>query len=195
MRPFKISAMPPPCMSMQSCRVAAGVEHGFTIVSAIFLLVVLAGLGVAIARFSSIQHISSAQDMQGSRAYHAARAGLEWGIFQVLAPDVDPPAPGTATWPSMRPCPVVAPPTPIEGFTIELTCDRFPAGAADVTTGPPVFNEAGSTRSIIIYQLTARATSAGTLPGNVNYVERQISATVSRCLATDGELANRFACP
>jgi len=55
---------------------------GFSLVSAIFLIVVLAALGVAMMFISTIQHQSAALDMQGVRAYQAARAGMEWGLYQ-----------------------------------------------------------------------------------------------------------------
>ncbi|MFJ7566548.1 agglutinin biogenesis protein MshP [Herminiimonas sp. NPDC097707] len=58
--------------------------RGFSLVSAIFLLVVLAALGVAMVTISTVQHQSSALDVQGTRAYHAARAGMEWGVYQKL---------------------------------------------------------------------------------------------------------------
>jgi MSHA biogenesis protein MshP len=60
-------------------------QAGFALVSAIFLLVILAGLGVAMVRLSTMQHQDSALDVQGVRAYQAARAGIEWGIFQRAA--------------------------------------------------------------------------------------------------------------
>lgn len=60
-------------------------QYGFAIISAIFLLVVLALLGAFMVTFSNTQHITSAQDIQGSRAYWAARAGLEWGIAGTAA--------------------------------------------------------------------------------------------------------------
>jgi MSHA biogenesis protein MshP len=59
-------------------------QRGFAIVSAIFLLVVLAALGGFIATVSTTQHVGSAQDVQGDRVYYAARAGIEWGLFQAL---------------------------------------------------------------------------------------------------------------
>ncbi|RBA25739.1 agglutinin biogenesis protein MshP [Herminiimonas fonticola] len=58
--------------------------RGFSLVSAIFLLVVLAALGVAMVTISTVQHQSSALDVQGTRAYQAARAGMEWGVYQRL---------------------------------------------------------------------------------------------------------------
>ncbi len=64
-------------------RASAG---GFAIVSAIFLIVILAALGVGILVFSRAQQASSAYDVQGSRAYQAARAGIEWAVYQRVAP-------------------------------------------------------------------------------------------------------------
>ena len=51
--------------------------------SAIFLLVILAGLAAFLVHISTTQSITSAQDIQGARAYHAARAGVDWGLYQV----------------------------------------------------------------------------------------------------------------
>ena len=50
-------------------------QRGFTVVTAIFLLVVLAALGGFIATISTTQHIGSALDVSGARAYQAARSG------------------------------------------------------------------------------------------------------------------------
>jgi MSHA biogenesis protein MshP len=57
---------------------------GVGLVTAIFLLVVLAGLGVAMVTIFTSQQQSSTLDVQGARAYQAARAGLEWGMFQKM---------------------------------------------------------------------------------------------------------------
>jgi MSHA biogenesis protein MshP len=57
---------------------------GAGLVTAIFLLVVLAALGVAMVSIFNAQQSSSALDVQGARAYQAARAGIEWGLFQKL---------------------------------------------------------------------------------------------------------------
>ncbi|HAV34821.1 MAG TPA: agglutinin biogenesis protein MshP [Massilia sp.] len=55
---------------------------GAGLVTAIFLLVVLAGLAVALVAIFGAQRQSAALDEQGARAYQAARAGIEWGLFQ-----------------------------------------------------------------------------------------------------------------
>jgi MSHA biogenesis protein MshP len=57
---------------------------GVGLVTAIFLLVVLAGLAVAMVTISTSQQSASALDVQGARAYQAARAGIEWGLYQNL---------------------------------------------------------------------------------------------------------------
>ena len=59
-------------------------QHGFAVIAAIFLVVVLAALGGFMVTFSNTQQLTSAQDLQGSRAYWAARAGLGWGWRRLL---------------------------------------------------------------------------------------------------------------
>jgi MSHA biogenesis protein MshP len=51
------------------------------IVTAIFLLVTLAGLAVAVVSLSTSQQAASAQDVQAQRAYQAAKAGMEWALY------------------------------------------------------------------------------------------------------------------
>jgi MSHA biogenesis protein MshP len=67
---------------------------GFALISAIFLMVVLAGLGVAMLTFTNTQQASSGYDVLGARAYQAARTGIEWGLYQRLNPQVS--APGVS---------------------------------------------------------------------------------------------------
>ena len=74
---MRISIFPMP-RGRRPCRPA----RGFSIVTAIFLLVVLSALGVALLSISTMQHAESALDVQGARAYQAARAGMEWGVYQ-----------------------------------------------------------------------------------------------------------------
>jgi MSHA biogenesis protein MshP len=57
--------------------------QGVSLVTAIFLLVVLSGLAVAMVTLTTTAHTSSMLDVQGTRAYLAARAGIEWGVYQV----------------------------------------------------------------------------------------------------------------
>lgn len=56
---------------------------GVSLVTAIFVLVVLSALGVAMVTFTSAQQAALGLDIQGSRVYQAARAGAEWGVYRV----------------------------------------------------------------------------------------------------------------
>lgn len=157
-------------------------SRGFVLPSAIFLLVILATLAAFLVRISTTQSAASAQDIQGARAYQAARAGIEWGVYQVLDPlNASVVAPTDAAWPNMPGCPggVLA----IEGFSVAVSCN--PAVPQD-------YLEAGNSRSIRVYRLVATA-SLGAV-GAANYVERQIQVTVSKCRARDAA-APGYECP
>lgn len=88
---------------------------GFSLVSAIFLLVVLAALGVAMVSISTVQNQSSALDIQGVRAYQAARAGVEWSLYKYLQPSS---APGGCAAASGA----VPMPATLSAFTVTVSC-------------------------------------------------------------------------
>ena len=105
-------------------------QAGVSLITAIFLLVVLAGLGVAIVAISSSQQASSAMDQRGARANQAARAGVEWGLYQQLRRDSCAPSSSLAL-----PAPTLAP------FTVTVQCvsTATPAtGAAGASPAAPV---------------------------------------------------------
>lgn len=54
-------------------------QQGFTLVQAIFILVVLGLLGAVMTRLIGVQSSTTVFALQGARAYQAARSGLEWG--------------------------------------------------------------------------------------------------------------------
>jgi MSHA biogenesis protein MshP len=72
-------------------------SRGFAAVAAMFLLVVLAALGGFMVSFSNTQQLTATQDLQGTRAYWAARAGLEWALGAIAADRTACPAPKPAT--------------------------------------------------------------------------------------------------
>ena len=123
-------------------------------------LVTLAALGAFMLTFSNTQHLSSAQDVQGSRAYWAARAGLDWAIASVIA--TAPVAP--AVLPAAT-CPLSAPPASLNGFTLVITCS------------PLTYTEAGAT--VNIFQLTSTASTTGAI-GSVGFIERSLSASLEQ---------------
>lgn len=156
--------------------------RGFAIVSAIFILVVLAALGAFIVSVSSNQHAGSALDIQGVRAYQAARAGVEWGIYQVQAtpaynfsygtPAV---AVGSAN-PNTRACPaspssfVPAAPT-LAGFTVTVTC----IATVDLVNGGPTVY---SLQSTACNQPAAGACPPAAPAAGIDYIERRVEATL-----------------
>ena len=141
--------------------ISVRIQKGISIVTALFLVVVLAALGVAMMNFSTVQSITSADDVQGSRAYQAARAGVEWGVYQVLQ---GVPATycsvgvGTTT-----PLPTLG--STLAGFAVSVNC---------INSGS--YTEAGTTTTV--YQLTSTATR-GTV-GTVSYIERQLQTTITK---------------
>ena len=89
-------------------------QRGFSLVSAIFLMVVLVILGSSLVTVSSIQHTTSAQLVQVARANYAARAGAEWAATQA----------GSGAWCAAPTTTSFALPAPLDGFTLEVSCAR-----------------------------------------------------------------------
>lgn len=58
--------------------------RGVSLLTAVFLLVVLATLSAAIVGVFTTQQSGAALDVLGVRADQAARSGLEWGLYQQL---------------------------------------------------------------------------------------------------------------
>lgn len=134
-------------------------QRGFAAVAAIFLVVILAALGGFMVSFSNTQQLTSAQDIQGTRAYWAARAGLEWAVGAIVASAPVSPAISPAAT-----CPVSALPASIDGFALSITCDR------------QMYLE--GTNSVYIFQINAVA-SIGTA-GSIGRIERSVSASLEQ---------------
>lgn len=159
-------------------------ERGFSIVTAVFILVVLALLAAFIVSVTGLQQSTAQLDLQGVRAYQAARAGIEWGAYQTLDPN------NTIGTPALPACP--ASPTNMSGlaaslsvFTVTVTCSL-----TSTTEG---------NRNVGAYQIVSTACnqpSGGACPNptpSTGYVERQLQATLSKC--KDPTAAGpRFAC-
>lgn len=56
-------------------------SHGFALPAALFLLVVLGGMAAWLMHMTQMGMAQDALEMEGERAYQAARAGLEAGIY------------------------------------------------------------------------------------------------------------------
>ncbi|MDH3388000.1 MAG: pilus assembly protein MshP [Gammaproteobacteria bacterium] len=130
----------------------ARTQHGFTLVTAIFLLVAVAVLVVYMSNIRVVQQTTLLYGVQGARAMQAARSGIEWGIYRSLT---DGACPAATSFTTLDPA--------LSSFTISVTC------------GESTHVE-GAT-SIKAYQLTATASSGSF--GSLDYVQRRMQATVS----------------
>jgi len=59
-------------------------QRGFSIVTAIFLIVVLAALGVFAVRINTLQQQGVTEGLRAAQAFHAARTGVEWAAYRAL---------------------------------------------------------------------------------------------------------------
>lgn len=139
-----------PCNSRLA---SSAFQRGFSLVSAIFLLVVIAALGTFAVTLSTTQQQSSALDVMGSRAYQASRAGIEWGAYQALRNG------SCVVTQQLAPLP-----NTLADFIVNVTCI------------PNTYNETGTT--VNMYQLTSTATQGAV--ATPNYVERQMSVTIAQ---------------
>ena len=128
--------------------------RGFGLVAALFLIVVVTLVIIAMARLSSVQHGSNSLAIQQARAYQAARAGLEWGISRTLNA-----ASCAADSPSLAN-------SGLAEFTVSVTCA---SNSYTDNEGNPVQ----------IFRLTATAQN-GTPAGRPDYAYRQLTAVVER---------------
>src|SRR3989442_362779 len=102
-------------------------QTGFSIIAAIFLVVVLALLAAFIASVTGMQQSSGQLDVLGVRAYQSARAGMEWSAWQIIDPGntLNPgPTCAAAVMPTCFASPQNLPPLAgsLSGFTVTVTC-------------------------------------------------------------------------
>ncbi|MBT8090264.1 MAG: pilus assembly protein MshP [Gammaproteobacteria bacterium] len=126
-------------------------QSGFSLVPALFLLVVLAALGAVAVRLSAVQHQTVVLALQSSRAYAAAQAGIEWSAYQALVNG------------SCASASVALSEGGLSGFLVDTTCSSTTHSEGSSTTN--------------VYVLEAFAYSG--LYGTPDYVSRRIRATVT----------------
>ncbi len=136
-------------------------QTGVSLVAGIFLLLLMAGLAAFMASILSATHVNLAADVGGSRAYQAARAGVEWGMYQL-----DPNAQSAALPTCAAASGTVS---AIAGYSVAVSCVAYPS---DTT----VYQEGG--KQIRVFRIIATATAPGArAPG----IERQVAVTVEKC--------------
>lgn len=137
-------------------------QRGFTVIAAVFILVILAALGAFMVTVSSSQHMGSALDIQGAQAYRAAQSGIEWGLYKALK--------------DATPCTASADIGAVGGMQVTVTC-------AQVASGSAVEAGLGSIYSIVATACSVPSAGSPKCPGdltNANYVERRLTAMVEK---------------
>ncbi|UCE30198.1 MAG: hypothetical protein JSW68_08825 [Burkholderiales bacterium] len=150
----------------------------------VILFFMVAGGALAAAVLATVRGQSSAAalDLQGARAYWAARSAIEWGTYQVLDPNNV-----QALLPDQLPACFSSPksltlPGDLSGFGVTLTCQRFPASGA---------HEEQQNR-VAGYQLVATASWGAS--GAPDRVERRIESRVIKCKAPVTGTAPDYGC-
>lgn len=140
--------------------------HGFTLMSMLFILVVLAALGTALAALTQRQQLGSAGELAAAKAYQAAFAGLEWGSQQILRSGGKPACFATRSF---------VLPDQLADFTVTVSCTRTP-GTGTLTDGD---------QDLAFYTLLATACNLAANGGCPNgstteptYTERQLTRSL-----------------
>lgn len=142
-------------------------QRGFGVIAAIVILVILAVLAAAIVSLGSTQQMTSAQDVMSAKAWQAARAGNEWGLYKALqGQDWIGPATTCDTGSRTSTLDLAAD----TGFRVTVYCDSW------------LYNEGesvpGSAKTVRIYRIKAVACPAASCPATdasvagAGYVER-----------------------
>lgn len=150
---------------------AAG-ARGAALVSAIFLLVVLAAVGAYMLTLSGVEQSTANRALLAARAHYAARAGIEWGIHRARN------AAGTmcGVSPAVTTTSFTLTGSGFDGFNIAVGCtstDHNGTALNEGTFGSPP----GTAANFSVFYLTSTATHGS--PGDLEHAERRIEAIVS----------------
>ncbi|MCK5829242.1 MAG: hypothetical protein KAH20_02965 [Methylococcales bacterium] len=128
-------------------------QNGFSLVMAIFILVILSLLGGYMVKLSGVQHATTVNVIQSSRAYQAAKAGSSWAMARIS---------------SGGDCSHIAAASPLSftdiiGFSVSLGC----ISSAVYTEG---------TDSYIVYKVTALSEYGAY--NSTSYISRKVDVSV-----------------
>jgi len=143
-------------------------QRGFGAIAAIVVLVILAVLAAAIVSVSTTQQITSAQDVMAAKAWQAARAGNEFGLYKALKNQA-----WTVTVTDT--CNTASRSATLDlsadtGFHVTVSCDSWQYNEGESVPGTP--------QTVRIYRIKAVACSAATCPASdasvagAGYIER-----------------------
>lgn len=135
-------------------------QQGFGAIAAIVVLVILALLAAAIVSVSTTQQVTSAQDVMSARAWQAARAGNEWGLYRALRDGACAAISGTTL--DLR---------ADTGFNVTVSCDFWSYNEGESVPGTP--------QVLTVFRVVAVACPAAACPAHdasvagMGYVERR----------------------
>lgn len=125
-------------------------QAGFSLIGAIFVLVIVSLLGQYLLRISGIQRQTTILALQTARANQAANAGIEWGSFQIINNSGNCPASTTLS-------------PAITNFTTTVRCSQLGS-----------YDENGTITTF--YRITSQSRYGSY--GDVDYVSRTLEAII-----------------
>lgn len=142
-------------MRPETQRNSAPRQRGFALVAAMFVMIIIALVIVAMTRLAVNQHGTNSLAIQQARAYQAARGGLEWAIAKAV------PAAGAGS------C--------VGSTSVNLAGSSLAEFTVTVTCNASAYSDNGT--ALNIYRLTATAQN-GAPGGRPDYAYRRLTATV-----------------
>ena len=154
--------------------VASGVRvqrvRGLGVIAALLVLVMLSTLAAAIVRLTWTQQTTLAQDIDSARAFQAAYAGTQWGMYQALR----------GSWTTCAGATQTLDLRSTMGVRVTVTCSSDSYNEGELADG------SGNPQTVRLYTITATACNgaAASCPDNAsvtrpNYVERVRVSKVS----------------
>lgn len=145
-------------------------SRGVSLITAVFLVVVLASLTAVIVRITMVQQATASMDMLGVQAYQAARGGLEWGLYRQLRLQ---PALGVGCFSDVAQTFAMPADGGLRNFTVTVTCTLKPGG-----------NKIGDTTNRwTIAAVACNQPGSGVCPNlttnNKEYVQRRLQAELN----------------
>jgi MSHA biogenesis protein MshP len=154
-------------MTGRAVRCAPSTQRGLGAIAVIMVLVLLSALAAAVVRLSQGSHTGLALDLGAARASAAARAGVDWGLFQAFK----------GSWTTCAGASQTLDLVADTGMHVTVTCNSSAYNEGESAPGTP--------RVVRIYTLDAVAcNSGGTCPdaaaaARPGYVERRRQAHAS----------------
>lgn len=142
-------------------------QHGLGAIAVIAILVILAALGAALVTTVTTQQSSLVLDLGAAKAYQSARAGIEYGIFQVLRPKAG--CAGVEALDGAGAGATIAMAGNLSGYRVTVHCTSTP------------HTEVLTTVTMSTITATACNASSGSCPAaptTSSYVERQLQVSI-----------------